>query len=59
MGFGRSYSRCRLCLAELGWLLCAGACLLSNKRPRQSDLNQVPQLNDVSPVWLEASPQER
>ena len=47
------------CMTELGGLLCAGACLPSNKRPRQSELNQAPQLRDVFPVWLEASPQER
>ena len=59
MGFGRSYGWCRVRIAELGESLCAGACLPSNKRPRQCDLNQAPQLNDVFPVWLEASPQER
>ena len=55
----RSFRRCCFYLTELGGLLRAGACLPSNKRPRQSDVNQAPQLNDVFPVWLEASQQER
>ncbi|CAL5220069.1 g2020 [Coccomyxa viridis] len=35
------------------------AALQSNKRPRNSDLNQAPLLCHVSPVWLEVSQQER
>jgi len=38
---------------------CAGASLPPNKQPCNSDLNAVPQLIDVSPVWLECSQQER
>ena len=41
------------------WSCTAGALLPSNKRPRNSDLNQAPLLSHVSPVWLEVSQQER